>query len=379
VHSGGLREPQTEALAASVLADAPACAVRAVQELSGLRIDHYLDLDLSRLPGMVDALGGVSVCVAPSPAVAAASRPLPAGTSRLSGSQAAAYLRPAQPAADALGTQAALRAQLLLTSTLRAATTRSTLTNPVTLTRFLTRAAGALTVDQGTTLADLRGLGSGLGSGAAVQQAQLPVTQVGYVPADSKRSYVLLDTAATRSLFDRVIAHTRLPSGYVGGAAAPTAGDGPSGGAGDAAPKPTPAPAAPAAGGVSVAPGDVSVDVLNGTGTSGLAGTVATALRGDGFVVGTVGNAPAAVPQTVVRFGPGAEAKAATVAAAVPGATLQADPGAGAAVQLVIGPGYSSVVPVQVSAPAPAADAPTASAAAAAGKSKAAAPPAACS
>jgi hypothetical protein len=95
----------------------------------------------------------------------------------------------------------------------------------------------------------------------------------------------------------------------------------------------------------------VSVDVLNGTGTSGLAGTVATALHGDGFVVGAVGNAPAAVAQTLVRYGPGAEAKAATVAAAVPGAVLQADPGAGSGVQLVIGPGYSSVVPVRVAAP----------------------------
>jgi hypothetical protein len=81
---------------------------------------------------------------------------------------------------------------------------------------------------------------------------------------------------------------------------------------------------------------------------------VATALRGEGFAVGTVGNAPAAVPQTVVRYGPGAEAKAATVAAAVPGAVVQADPAGGTGLQLIIGPGYSSVVPVQVGPPAPA-------------------------
>ena len=43
----------------SLLDGGPSCMVRAVQQLSGLRVDHYLDVDLARLPGMVDALGGV--------------------------------------------------------------------------------------------------------------------------------------------------------------------------------------------------------------------------------------------------------------------------------------------------------------------------------
>jgi LCP family protein required for cell wall assembly len=370
--SGRLREPRTEPLAASLLDGAPACTVRAVQQLSGLRIDHYLALDLSRLPSMVDALGGVPVCVAPSAAVSAASRPLPAGGSRLSGSAASAYLRPAKAGADAAGTEVAQRVQLLLTSTLRAATSLHTLTDPVTLTRFLTRAAGAVTVDDGTTLGDLRGLGSSLGglSGGAVQRADLPLTQDGSASAGTGRPYVLLDGAATRSVFDSVIDRTRLPAGY--GATRSSAATGPgepgAAGAGDASPSPAAAPApAPAAGGVTVAPRDVTVDVLNGTGTSGLAATVAAALRQQGFAGGTVGNAPAAVAQTTVRYGPQAQDKARTVAAAVPGAVLEADPAAGGSVQLVIGPNYSSVVPVQLSPPTSAApSAPAASTAAAA-------------
>ena len=42
----------------------------AVQQLSGLRVDHYLALDLDRLPAMVDALGDVPVCVPSSLAAA---------------------------------------------------------------------------------------------------------------------------------------------------------------------------------------------------------------------------------------------------------------------------------------------------------------------
>jgi LCP family protein required for cell wall assembly len=359
---GRLRAPRTEALAASLLDGGPSCLVRSVQEVSGLRIDHYLDLDLSRLPGMVDALGGVPVCVQPSAAVAAASRPLPAGGSRMTGAQAAAYLRPADPRADATGAELAQRVQLLLTATLHAAISTSTLTDPASLTRFLHRAAGALTVDDGTTLGDLRSLGSSLGalSDAVVQRAALPVAQERYVPAGSSRSYVLLDGTRTRALFDSVIGGTRVPPGMTESPAAPTSAA--SGqGAGSAANRATaaapPAPS-PAVRPLTVGPAQVTVAVLNGTSTNGLAAKAAGALRAQGFGVGTVGNAPATVGRTVVRYGPQAAEQARTLAAAVPGAVLQADAAAGGTVTLVVGPNWSAVVPVHVgpvpsSAPAP--------------------------
>src|SRR4029450_3605885 len=74
---GSLRDPTTEAFASSLLDGGPSCMVRAVQQLSGLRVDHYLSVDLARLPGMVDALGGVPVCVVPTGAPEAAAAPTP--------------------------------------------------------------------------------------------------------------------------------------------------------------------------------------------------------------------------------------------------------------------------------------------------------------
>jgi hypothetical protein len=315
--------------------------------------------------------------VQPSPAVSEAAVPLPAGSTSVSGSRAGAYLRPSSSTPDVTGAGVAARTQSLLTATLRTAMSPGTLLNTPTLTRFLARAAGALTVDDQTTLGDLRGLGSALGrlSGGGAQRTDLPVAQVGYVPAGSSQAYVLLDGPATRALFDGVIDRTRVPVA----ATAPPAQPSPAAGAGDAAPSPTaPAPAAgaaPSAGDgaaqpLTVAPSGVTVDVLNGTGTGGLAATAADALRGQGFAVGTVGNATGSVTQTVVRYAPSAVEKARTVAAAVPGAVLQADPSA-AGVQLVLGPGYSRVVPVPAPAPAPAAP-PAASASAAATSSPAA-------
>jgi LCP family protein required for cell wall assembly len=357
---GTVRDPVTEAFAASLLTGGPACTVRAVQQLSGLRVDHYLAVDLGRLPSMVDAIGGVSVCLpTTTTAVAASARPLPAGTSQLTGAQATEYLAPGDTGSDVTGTAAAERSLLLLSATLRSALTMRTLGNPWELTRFLTRATDALTVDEQTTLGDLRTLATALGDleGDAVQRATLPVAQVGYVPAGSDQAHVLLDGAGVRSLFDTVIEDSSVPAELavpaVAAATAPAA-----------APAVEPAaattgaeqPAAsPAARPLTVAPSGTTVDVLNGTATGGLAATVADQLRQQGFVVGEVGNERGLVNQTVVRHGPGVLEHARTVAAAVPGAVLQPSDAIGDTVQLVLGPGYSGVVPVQVAAPVPAA------------------------
>jgi LCP family protein required for cell wall assembly len=351
-----LRDPVTEAFASSLLDGGPACMVRAVQQLSGLRVDHYLGVDLADLPGMVDALGGVPVCVVPSQATAAAAAPLPAGYSEVTGEAATGYLQPGDSGADVTGTAVAERAQRLLTSTLRAALSTSTLADPLALNHFLNRAADALTVDEQTTLGDLRVLAGSLGdlSGDAVQRAALPVSQVGYVPAWTDQAYVLLDGAGTRSLFDAVIEGTQVPEEFLIGPAEPAAPD-EEVPAGDGQPA---QPAPPAVDALTVPPTSVSVDVLNGTGTTGLAATVADLMRAQGFAVGAVGNEPGTVNETVVRYGPNVLEEARTTAAAVPGAVLQPSDAIGDTVQLVIGPGYSTVVPVTVGAPveAPAAD-----------------------
>jgi LCP family protein required for cell wall assembly len=348
---GSLRNPATEAFAASLLEGGPACMVRAVQQLSGLRIDHYLGVDLARLPGMVDALGGVPVCVLPSSASDAAASPLQPGLTEVSGEQAGGYLAPGASGSDVTGAAVAERAQRLLTSTMRAAMSTDTLTDPVTLTRFLNRAADALTVDEQTTLGDLRVLAGSLGdlSGDAVQRTGLPVAQVGYVPAGTDQAYVLLDGDRTRLLFDAMIEGSGVPAELTTGgdepAADSTAEDQPV----EAA---VPPEAAAPADTPTVPPASITVDVLNGTATTGLAATVADQLRAQGFLVGTVGNEAGTVNESVVRHGPNVADQARTVAAAVPGAVLQPSDAIGDTVQLVIGPGYSTVIPVTISAPA---------------------------
>jgi LCP family protein required for cell wall assembly len=356
---GSLRDPTTETFAGALLDGGPACLVRTVQQLSGLRVDHYLGVDLTGLPGMVDALGGVPFCVVPSAAVAAAAVPPPPGASELDGDAAAGYLQPADGAADVTGAAVAERAQRLLISTLRTATTTDTVVDTPTLTRFLSRAADSLTVDEQTTLGELRGLAASLGdlSGDAVERTVLPMARSGYVPAGSEQSYVLIDGAATRTLFDSIIRETRVPAELL---PVPDAVPGETPPA-EAAQPPLEAPTDA----LTVPPAEVTVDVLNATGTSGLAATAAEALKGHGFGIGEVGNDPTPVTTSVVRHGPDTAEQARTVAAAVPGAVPQADEALAGRVQLVLGPGFSQVVPVTVPAPEAAVDPATPASAAA--------------
>ncbi|MEU2347150.1 LytR C-terminal domain-containing protein [Modestobacter sp. NPDC049651] len=361
---GSVRQPVTEQFADALLDGGPSCLVRSVQQLSGLRVDHLVQLDLGKAPGLVDALGSVPVC--------------PTGGRTLSAGQVTGYLDPDTATEDVTGAAAGDRVQRVLTATLRGALTAGTLADPVTLTRFLTRAGGALTVDADTTLGDVRSLAATLGDlpDDAVQRTAVPVAQVGYVPAGSDTAAVLLDGTATRELFDSVIDGGQLPpaaeapaEGEQDGGAQPSeAADSSSSGragAGDTLPDPTLAEAVPPGTTVTVPPAGVRVEVLDATG-GGRAAEVADGLKAGGFTVTAQGAEPGAVQRTIVRYGPASLEPARTVAAAVPGSVLVESDHVGNDVQLVVGPGFQGLTGVGVGAPVPESAAPPAPADAAA-------------
>jgi LCP family protein required for cell wall assembly len=357
---GSVREPVTEPFAGALLDGGPSCLVRSVQQLSGLRIDHYLGLDLASVPGMVDALDGVAVCLPGGVTTDSAGLELPPGSSDLSGRQVTGYLSAGTTGADVTGTTAAEREQVVLGSTLRSALSAGTLANPLTLTRFLSRASDVFTIDADTTVGDVRALGTILDDlpADAVQRATVPVSRIGYVPVGTDRAAVLVDGTAARALFDAVIDKGRLPATQPSTAESGATGPSPAdpGAAGNAAAAPLPAPAladpVPAGTTVTVPPAGVTVDVLDATG-AGRGGPMAQALAGAGFRTGVVGTEPAAVDQTVIRYGPRSLEPARTVAAAVPGAVLTETDAVGGAVQLVLGPAEATVTPVAVGAPVP--------------------------
>ena len=71
----------------------PACTIKTVEKLTDVRIDHFVVIDFNGFRKMVDALGGVEVCVPKEVNDTTGHITLPAGTYNVKGQQALDYVR----------------------------------------------------------------------------------------------------------------------------------------------------------------------------------------------------------------------------------------------------------------------------------------------
>ncbi|MGW8374652.1 LCP family protein [Streptomyces sp. ODS28] len=130
----------------------PACTIRTVEKLTKMRVDHHLVVDFDGFKKMVDAVGGVDVCVPAPVDDKKAQLKLPAGRQTLHGAQALGYVR-ARGAHGGLGdgsdTQRMERQQAFLGSLVKKARSTGVLLNPAKLYPVLNSATSALTADAG--------------------------------------------------------------------------------------------------------------------------------------------------------------------------------------------------------------------------------------
>lgn len=136
----------------------PICAARQTELLTGIPIDHYIALDFAGFRGMVDAVGGVTICIPEAIDDEEHNIFLPAGTHNLRGKQALDYVRnrSSTPNAD-LGRMR--RQQYFLTALATKVLSAGTLTRPRRLATFATELSKSITTDIGSVagLADLAG------------------------------------------------------------------------------------------------------------------------------------------------------------------------------------------------------------------------------
>ena len=142
--------------AAFALGGAPLVA-RTVELATGMRLDHYAELGFAGLAALVDALGGVRMCLPEPVDDPLADVDLPAGCRRFAGAAALGYLRSrATPRAD-LDRMAHQR--LFLSALLRRTTNPAVWLNPWRWYTVGRTVAGAVVVGRGTHLWDLTRLG----------------------------------------------------------------------------------------------------------------------------------------------------------------------------------------------------------------------------
>jgi LCP family protein required for cell wall assembly len=134
----------------------PACTIKTVEHLTHVYIDHFAVVDFNGFRSMVDALGGVPVCV-PRPVHDTEGHiDLPAGTYDVKGEQALSYVRVRHSISDNGDIGRMARQQAFLASMANKAISAGTLANPVRLYNFLDAATKSLTTDP--ALASLKSL-----------------------------------------------------------------------------------------------------------------------------------------------------------------------------------------------------------------------------
>ncbi|CAM5230965.1 LCP family protein [Streptomyces griseomycini] len=71
----------------------PACVVKTVEKMSGVRMDHYVEIDFAGFKDLVDAIGGVTVTVDQDIHDPSSGLDLTAGTHRLNGTESLQFVR----------------------------------------------------------------------------------------------------------------------------------------------------------------------------------------------------------------------------------------------------------------------------------------------
>jgi LCP family protein required for cell wall assembly len=193
----------------------PACTVSTVQELTGIAVTHYVEIDFSGFKKIVDALGKIVMCSPVAVDDVKSHLHLKPGNNKLGGAQALAYVRARETLGDGSDLGRIKRQQKFLGAVLRKAMSGSLFSNPLDLTDFLDAVTKAITLDQDTTLSDLRRLGASLGGldPKKVVFYTAPIANRDYSPPGTDYSgKVLLDPVKGRELYDSIIHDAPVPT-----------------------------------------------------------------------------------------------------------------------------------------------------------------------
>lgn len=302
-----------------------ACTIRTVESLTDIRIDHHVVVDFTGFKDMVNALGGVPVCVPYAVTDAKSHLNLEAGTQTVKGQQALAYVR----TRNALGNGSDLsridRQQAFLGSMVSKVRSTGLLLRPDRLYKFLAAATNSLTTDPGlANLNALRKLAQDV-KGIDTKDVTFVTVPNEPYPADPNRVQFKKSADALWNAlrFDQPLpGKEKKPSAT----ASPTTGPP-----------------------LLTAPEAIRVQVLNGSGVKGEAGRVARELTAAGFDVVGVGDADRNdYATTTVTYDPAYDESGRTLGAAVSGSTLSEDLSLGATLVVVVGGDSPVVGPVEV-------------------------------
>ncbi|MGW6922990.1 LCP family protein [Streptomyces sp. NPDC054950] len=265
----------------------PGCTVATWEKLTDIHIDHFMMIDFSGVVSMADAIGGVPVCVdanvySHTSTGKGSGLKLEEGTHAVKGKQALQWLRTRYGFEDDTDLARAKAQHMYMNSMVRELRANAKLTNPNKLRKLAEAATKAITVDDGldtiTKMYDLAG-----------ELKKVPTERITMTTMPNRyQGSRVVPTDDAKQLFRLVREDIALDGKDAKKATA----------------SPTPTVTDPAA-----APGEMAVQVHNGTSTSTLAAVrgrataVKDLLQGKGFTEAVADTSAAtAVGGTVVRY-----------------------------------------------------------------------------
>ncbi|MZD05121.1 LytR family transcriptional regulator [Streptomyces sp. SID5785] len=319
--TGEKHHPHPVKLNAAYAEGGPQLTVRTVENMTHVKIDHYLEVDFTSFMRTVDVLGGVEVCTAKPLKDSYTGLDLAVGSHRLNGGQALQYVRSrhADSASD-LGRMQ--RQQRFLASLISATTSSGVLLNPVKFRDVSRTLLSSVRADKGFGSDQMVDLAQAMRnfSPSSSEFTTVPIGDMSY-PVKGIGSTVKWDPVKSRKLFqalrdDKPLAsHRKKKKAKV----------------------------------VGVSPQQIRVQVENGTKTAGLGMKVDKALKKTGFrTSGAPVNADDRGTQhTLVLYDPRWDRSAKSLAAALPGARLKSVENQGATLKVVAGSDYKGVTRVR--------------------------------
>lgn len=333
------------------LAHGPSCSVEAVHDLTGLTIDHFIEIDMSGIVTMSNALGGVPVCVTNNIEDDYSHLKLPKGTTVVQGTQALAWLRTRHAFINEVYREQAQH--LFMAALLRKLKDNASLTHVMTLYSVADAATKALTVDsQLSSVMDLLSLAQEIGKVPTSRVTMLSVPTEDY--SGPNAAWRLSQLQFQQPQADQMFAAIKADATYT----RPTATGSPTSAAGSSGSSGSSGSASSASGGSqssatsSVIKTEVRALVNNGSGIRGRAAAIRAALVSDGFTGSRVTTGNADPTGTTALYYPADRSDSAAAVAAALGIPSSAmhESASAKQVTVVIGSDWASGATFQATA-----------------------------
>ena len=259
----------------------PTCLWKTVEQVTGIRIDHFIGIGMLGFVKVVNDLGGVNVCVPFNVNDSVSGLNLHAGEHHINGIQALAFWRTRENIGNGSDLERIQRDQFMSAQVVKGVLHSGLLSNPLRLLNVITDAAASMTTDAGMTVSDLLQVGESFRN-LSSQNVQFITAPNAPWTQNANRVQFLQPQAS--QVFAAIARDQTVPKV----SATPSS----SGGAQV----------------LTTSPANVKVEVLNGSGVTHVVSEAAAGLTSRGFDVTGTGDAPSfAYTNSVIEYSSAAD------------------------------------------------------------------------